>query len=43
MRPLRVVGYRLYEPEAIGVYANAPVGMRKEKKAESDWPSAVGG
>jgi hypothetical protein len=30
LRPLRAVG-SLYEPEAIGVYAYAPAGMRKRK------------
>jgi hypothetical protein len=34
LRPLRAVGSMLYEPEAIGAYAYAPVGMRKEKKAQ---------
>jgi len=28
LRPLRAVGYRLYEPEAIGVWTYAPVGRR---------------
>jgi hypothetical protein len=29
LRPLRAVGSMLYEPEAIGAYAYAPVGSRK--------------
>jgi len=30
LRPLRAVG-SIYEPEAIGAFADAPAGMRKEK------------
>jgi len=29
LRPLRAVGSKLYEPEAIGDYAYAPAGRRK--------------
>jgi hypothetical protein len=32
LRPLRAAGYRLYEPEAIGPKAYAPVGERGERK-----------
>jgi hypothetical protein len=39
LRPLRAVG-SLYEPEAIGAYAYAPAGMRKEKEI-GIWESGI--
>jgi hypothetical protein len=33
LRPLRAVG-SIYEPEAIGVYAYASVGMRKQESGD---------
>jgi hypothetical protein len=32
LRPLGAVGSKLYEPEAIGAKAYAPVGERRERK-----------